>query len=197
MSQFKLDPSYKQVPERIADFKAKHPEGCLRPADPSQPYRIETIDGQTFIIYTAAAFRTPDDPCPGIGIAWEPFPGKTPYTADSELQNAETSAWGRAIVAVLASESKSIASAEDVRNRRADQEAPQRPSKPRKGEPAPFVSAENAQALRDKCESLGVDVFEAVKLGTSGRTEQPEEVRIDEISAVKKAVDGLTPADAA
>lgn len=121
---FDLDPAYKQVPERIADFKAKHPDGCLRPADPSQPYRVETLGERTFIVYTAAAYRTPDDPTPGIGIAWEPFPGKTPYTRDSELMNAETSAWGRAIVAVLASESKAIASAEDVRNRRADQNPP-------------------------------------------------------------------------
>lgn len=111
---------YKDVPARVADFKEKHPEGTLRPLDPSNPYRVETIGSQTFIVFVAAAFRTPDDPAPGVGTAWEPFPGRTPYTKDSELQNAETSAWGRAIVAALASESKQIASHEDVRNRQAD-----------------------------------------------------------------------------
>lgn len=70
-----------------------------------------------FIVYTAAAYRTPDDPRPGIGIAWEPVPGKTPYTADSEMMNAETSAWGRAIIAVGAADSSKIASREEVRNR--------------------------------------------------------------------------------
>lgn len=120
---FELSPEYKDVPARIADFKAKHPEGCLRPANPDEPYKIEALGGEFFIVYTAAAHRSPDDPCPGIGVAWEPFPGKTPYTKNSELQNAETSAWGRAIVAVLASESKHVASAEDVRNRQADAEA--------------------------------------------------------------------------
>lgn len=147
---FDLDPNYKDVPQRIADFKAKHPEGTFQPADRVHPYRIETIGDRgaclgctgtgsirknnrdlpcsdcrgsgiflkTFIVYTAAAYRTPTDTTPGIGTAWEPFPGLTPYTRDSELQNAETSAWGRAIVAALASESKSVASAEDVRNRR-------------------------------------------------------------------------------
>jgi hypothetical protein len=123
MAGFDLDPLYKQVPERIADFRAKHPDGSLQPADLAKPYVIEVLDGRTFIVYTAAAYRSPDDTKPGIGIAWEPYPGKTPYTRDSELMNAETSAWGRAIVAVLASESKAIASAEDVRNRRADQNA--------------------------------------------------------------------------
>lgn len=120
MGNFELDPSYKDVPARIADFKTKHPEGCLRPVNPDEPYKIEALDGRFFIVYTAAAYRSPEDPLPGIGIAWELFPGKTPYTKDSELQNAETSAWGRAIVAALASESKSVASAEDVRNRQAD-----------------------------------------------------------------------------
>lgn len=115
---------YRTVAERIADFKAKHPDGCLRPANLDDPYRLEVIGGQTFVVYMAAAYRTPDDPCPGVGVAWEPFPGKTNYTRDSELQNAETSAWGRALIAVLATESKNIASAEDVRNREADRNEP-------------------------------------------------------------------------
>jgi hypothetical protein len=130
---YELDPNYKQVPERIADFKARWPEGNLEPVNKARPYWIERIpvvtelddrslveSTRTFIVYAAAAYRSPRDEHPGIGLAWEIFPGKTPYTKDSELQNAETSAWGRAIVAALASESKSIASAEDVRNREAD-----------------------------------------------------------------------------
>ena len=42
----------------------------------------------TMIVYVAAAYRTPDDSRPGIGTAWEVFPGRTPYTAGSELMNA-------------------------------------------------------------------------------------------------------------
>jgi hypothetical protein len=116
---------YKDVPQRIADFKAKHPEGSLQPADPTNPFQVVVIAGSNFIAYAAAAYRSPDDPRPGIGVAYEPFPGKTPYTRDSELQNAETSAWGRAIVAALASESKSVASADEIRNRRADEDPAQ------------------------------------------------------------------------
>lgn len=122
---FELDPSYKDVPTRIADFKAKHPEGCLRPLNPEQPYDVVTVGSQFFIVYAAAAYRSPDDPTPGVGVAWEPFPGKTPYTANSELQNAETSAWGRAIIAAGASTARQgIASAGEVRNRRAESGQP-------------------------------------------------------------------------
>lgn len=112
--------NYVEVAERIVEFRTKHPEGALRPCDPSQPYRLETIGEQTFIVVVAAAYRTPDDPTPGIGMAWEPFPGKTNFTKDSELQNCETSAWGRAIVAALAADTKhGIATADEVRARTA------------------------------------------------------------------------------
>lgn len=104
---------YIDVAERIRVFKEKYPDGTLQSFMP--PW-VENVGGKSFIVYSAAAFRTPDDPRPGVGWAWEPVPGPTPYTRDSELQNAETSAWGRAIVA-LGFETKKIASAEEVRNR--------------------------------------------------------------------------------
>jgi hypothetical protein len=130
---------YIDVAARIAEFRSKYPNGSLQPADLTHPYKVEEIGGKTYIVYTAAAYRTPDDPRPGIGIAWEQFPGRTPYTRDSELQNAETSAWGRAIVAALAADTKKgVATAEDIRNRQAERDewesARPAPARPR---PAP------------------------------------------------------------
>ena len=113
---FSMD-GYVDVAERIRRFKAAYPNGCLRPFNPSEPFRIMEIGGREFIVYTAAAFRSPDDPCPGIAVAAEPAVGQTSFTKLSEVMNAETSAWGRAIVAVLAADSQRIASAEEVRNR--------------------------------------------------------------------------------
>lgn len=118
---FNLALDYNDVASRIADFRTKHPEGSLQQVD------LQFIDfaGASWVVYTAAAFRSPDDLKPGTGTAWEPVPGKTNFTRDSELQNAETAAWGRAIVAVLAADAKKgVASAEEVRNRQSINEAP-------------------------------------------------------------------------
>jgi hypothetical protein len=118
---FKLDMDYIDVAARIVEFRTKHPEGSLQQVT----LDFKEVAGKWWVIYTAAAYRAPDDERPGIGTAWEPVPGKTNFTRDSELQNAETAAWGRAIVAALAADTKrGIASAEEVRNRRADQDAP-------------------------------------------------------------------------
>lgn len=110
---------YVDVAQRIREFRDKHPEGSLRPADIDRPYWVENIEGVGLrLVYVAAAYRYPEDPTPGIGMAWEPLPGRTPYTKDSELMVAETSAWGRAIVAALAGDTKkSVASADEVKAR--------------------------------------------------------------------------------
>jgi hypothetical protein len=123
---------YVDVAQRIADFREQWPEGSLRPWNPAEPFRFMQAQGfnkdgsveqQSFIVVVAAAYRHGLDDNPGIGMAWEVFPGRTPYTRGSELQNAETSAWGRAIIAIGASDSKrGIASREEVRNRRAERE---------------------------------------------------------------------------
>lgn len=111
---------YIDVAERIRKFKEAYPQGSLQPANLEQPFQVVTIGDRLFIVYVAACYRTPDDIRPGIGMAMESFPGKTNYTRDSELMNAETSAWGRAIVAALAADTQKIASLEEVRNRQVD-----------------------------------------------------------------------------
>ncbi|MFB8281921.1 hypothetical protein [Nocardia colli] len=121
---FEKNDDYVEVNERIVEFRNKYPNGALQPVNPDKPYDIVTIGDKTFVVYVAAAYADADDRLPGIACAWELFPGKTPYTKDSELQNAETAAWGRAIMAKLAADAKrGIASAVEVRNRKADQEA--------------------------------------------------------------------------
>ncbi len=92
---------YVDVAERIREFRAKYPNGCLRPFNPAEPFRVMEIGGREFIVYTAAAFRSPEDTLPAVAVAAELAVGKTNFTRESEVMNAETSAWGRAIVALL------------------------------------------------------------------------------------------------
>lgn len=114
---------YKTVAERIAEFRELFPEGSLQPADLEHPYRIESVGRDVLVTYVAAAYRNPGDQRPGIGCAQERYPGGSRFTAGSELQNVETSAWGRAIVAALATDTTSgIASREEVRNAAATRE---------------------------------------------------------------------------
>lgn len=110
---------YVDVAERIRIFREKYPNGSL------QQVSLQFIDfaGKSWVVYTAAAYRTPDDITPGHGTAWEPVPGKSNFTRDSEVQNVETSAWGRAIIAVLVADGgKRIASRQEV-----SYKAPQQP----------------------------------------------------------------------
>ena len=109
---------YIEVKDRIAAFRDLYPDGRLT-SD------IVPTGHEGFVAVKAYAYRTPDDPMPGTGLAWEPVPGKTPYTKDSELQNAETSAWGRALIgALIADASGGVASANEVRNRIVEPEPP-------------------------------------------------------------------------
>lgn len=157
---------YIGVAGRIAAFRERHPEGSLQPLNPEQPFEIREIAGAdkngkeqrgTFIIYTAAAYRSPDDQRPGVGCAYEVFPGRTPYTAGSELQNAETAAWGRAIVATLAADTRAgVSSQQEVRNRQAErgdsagdvfeQSTPTRPNGNGNGAPRGQVARPTAPA---------------------------------------------------
>ena len=108
MTGFNMD-GYVDVAERIAEFSDKYPEGSLQ-----SKLTYHTDPAGWFC--EAYAYRTANDERPGIGHAFEPVPGKTPYTKDSEAMNAETSAWGRAIVA-LGFQTKKIASRQEVEAR--------------------------------------------------------------------------------
>lgn len=143
-NSFKGPLDYIDVATRIVDFRTKHPDGSLQPADPATPFTIQTIDGKQAFVVVAAAYRSPDDQRPGIGMAYESVPGSTAFTRGSELQNAETAAWGRAIVAALAADTKTgVASSEEVRNRQAEQSQPRQ-----QGQAAPNLAQQAEASLK-------------------------------------------------
>lgn len=103
---------YVPVNERIAAFYEKHPEGSL------QSTLIELTEKR--VVMRGEAYRSPDDQRPGIGFSSLEIPGRTPYTRGSEIENAETSAWGRALAALGFEVKRGIASKEEVENKSGD-----------------------------------------------------------------------------
>jgi hypothetical protein len=89
-------------------------------------------DGVPRVWCKALAYRTADDPHPGVGWSWMVLPGSTNFTRGSELENTETSAWGRAIASLGILIDKSIASQNEVDNKA--EEAPVAKAAPPKGE---------------------------------------------------------------
>ena len=108
---YNLD-GYVDVPTRIKLFMARHPEGSLQMDAP----QFVEVEGKQWVIGRAYAYRTPDDARPGIGTAWEIVPGTTNFTRGSELQNLETSAWGRAIGALGIGIDASIATLDEIQH---------------------------------------------------------------------------------
>ena len=120
--------AYITVQERIQEFYKKYPEGSLQ-------FEFKGIlDGSPLMMWGIAyAYRTPGDERPGIGTAAELIEGKTPYTKGSELQNLETSAWGRCLAALGLGLTKGIASKQEVQAAK-DRQAPG-PARPKEVDP--------------------------------------------------------------
>jgi hypothetical protein len=110
---------YVDVKERVRLFYDRHPDGRLVTADISMSH---DPDGTVRVWGKALAYRSPEDPLPGVGWSYMAVPGTTPYTRGSEVENVETSAWGRAIGALGIGIDKSIASADEIANKDGEKE---------------------------------------------------------------------------
>ena len=100
---------YVSVSERLEAFYKKYPDGSI------QSDIVELTESR--VVIKAFAYRKPDDPRPGIGHSQLGIPGKTNFTRGSELENAETSAWGRAIAALGFDVKGGVASKDEVDNK--------------------------------------------------------------------------------
>lgn len=102
---------YVEVKDRIRMFYDAFPDGRLVTAKVKV---TDKPDGVPRVWVHAMAFRTADDPAPADGWSWMILPGSTPYTRGSEIENTETSAWGRAIGALGIGIDKSIGSKDEI-----------------------------------------------------------------------------------
>jgi len=87
---------YQEVAERVHAFYAQHPHGSIR----TESVDFVQVAGKDYVLVKAAVYRGPDDQLPGTGTAMDPIPGTTPFTRGSEVENAETSSWGRALASI-------------------------------------------------------------------------------------------------
>jgi hypothetical protein len=111
--------NYVDVAERLKLALEKWGEGLRIQCDPP---KVVTINDRTFIEVTTRAWRTPDDPLPSVATAWEPFPGQTTFTKNSEMMNCETSSLGRCLGMMGVGVRNSIATLNEVRNRQSEEE---------------------------------------------------------------------------
>jgi hypothetical protein len=111
MAGFDLS-NYVEVADRLREFSEKNPNARI----------VTTIVEFTEkrVTVKAEVFRKAEDVLPaGVGHSSLAIPGITPYTRGAELENAETSAIGRALVAA-GLPSKKVASADEVLAKRAE-----------------------------------------------------------------------------
>lgn len=134
---------YVDVPARMRMVHEKFPDVRIVEHEP----RIITIGDKLYIQVKVQAWRSPDDQHPCIAYCWEPFPGDTPYTRDSEQMNAATSALGRLAALLLPGAFAKQASANEVLHRAGP---PRQARVPAVGGPDPWdEEAEHKQAIND------------------------------------------------
>lgn len=121
---------YVEVKDRIVSFLKDHPGGVFQ----SEVIFHKDWHGEYWawrekkvkvgrcglICVKGRVFRSPDDKLPAEGHSWMQTPGVTPYTEGSEVENAETSAWGRALATMGYGITKSLASIDEIRNKSHD-----------------------------------------------------------------------------
>jgi hypothetical protein len=118
MSPRNILDDYITVAERITNFYAKFPDGSL------QSEIAELSDSR--VVIRAYAYRNADDARPGIGYSSMPIPATNAMLRNSEIETAETSAWGRAIASLGFDVKKGVASRNEIeaKDEEADRPAP-------------------------------------------------------------------------
>jgi hypothetical protein len=86
-------------PDPVSAFRERYPEGSLQPANLAQPFGVVEVAGRVFVVHVAAAYRTPTDPRPAIGVAWVQAPADRP---GAEFEFVERAGQLRAVEACLA-----------------------------------------------------------------------------------------------
>lgn len=159
---------YVDVPTRLRRALEAFPD--LRVQE-GQAYIEETPAGHV-LVCKVTVYRTADDPLPTIASASEPYPGKTPYTKDSERMVGFTSALGRALGYMGFGIENGIASANEIAARKSD------------GEPSTLRSERRSSTASLSAPSDGqLRLLRALGSTQSPATKQEAMKLIDELKA--------------
>jgi hypothetical protein len=104
---------YVDVKTRLKQALALYPQLRIVEHRPE----ITLVGDQLFIECSVTVSRDPDDPIPVTAYIFEPYPGKTSFTKNSEQANGATSVLGRALGYMGFGIDKSIASSNEVLGR--------------------------------------------------------------------------------
>jgi hypothetical protein len=107
---------YVDVKHRLNLALHKHPD--LRIVEDAP--ELITIGERVYIQCAVTVFRSADDLLPGRAYCWDVWPGRTPFTKESEQQNGATSALGRCLGYMGFGIDTGIASANEVRTAQAN-----------------------------------------------------------------------------
>jgi len=143
---FSLD-NYVDVATRLRLAFEKYPD--LRIQETAREV-IEMPDKSCFIRCTVTVWRDANDPIPVIASACELYPGRTPYTKNSESEVGFTSALGRALAFAGFSGNKALASRDEVEAAQSRQQTHLAPVKPLHDVEVPFPEVQHQPAPSTK-----------------------------------------------
>ena len=144
---------YVDVKHRLNLALHKHPD--LRIVEDAP--ELITIGERTYIQCAVTVFRSADDLLPGRAYCWEVWPGRTPFTKESEQQNGATSALGRCLGYMGFGIDIGIASQNEVRTAQANNHpATERPTAGERATAAP-ASPHYPHVNSDKPRGLATD----------------------------------------
>ena len=143
---FSLD-NYVDVATRLRLAFEKYPD--LRIQETAREV-IEMPDKSCFIRCTVTVWRDANDPIPAIATAAELYPGRTPYTKNSENEVGFTSALGRALGYMGFAISNAIASRDEVQAAQSRQQTHLATVKPLHDIEVPFPEVQQQAAPSTK-----------------------------------------------
>jgi hypothetical protein len=143
---FSLD-NYVDVATRLRLAFEKYPD--LRIQETAREV-IEMPDKSCFIRCTVTVWRDANDPIPAIATAAELYPGRTPYTKNSENEVGFTSALGRALGYMGFAISNAIASRDEVQAAQSRQQTHLATVKPLHDIEVPFPEVQHQAAPSTK-----------------------------------------------